>query len=641
MVSTVLAIKDKFTNALNRAAQGTNRVLNTMRRLNIESLRLAPGRMFNFARSSINQARSELESFINRQRTAAQGPKQIKSEWGGVRTAIQGAATAFGAIQAAQAVDTYTNANARLALINDGLQTQAELQQKVYQAAQRSRGSYNDMVSVVAKLGLLAEDAFKSNNELVAFSELMQKSFVVSGASTQEQQAGMYQLTQAMAAGKLQGDEFRSIMENAPMLAQAIADFTGKSKGDLKEMSADGTITADIIKGALFKAADDIEAKFAKMPRTFSSSWTQIKNYAIMAFGGVMQTINNFLNSATGQTFVTGIIGTINIIAGAIRGLINIISTVGTFIQDNWSIIQPILTGIALAVGIGLVTAFMMWAYSAIVAGISSIMALSPIILIAIAIGLALGIIIGILSQVGVTFEQVTGFIGGLLSGLYAVIYNVIADLWNTWAAFAEFFANIFHHPIYNIKRLFVNLSNTVLDIVKDIAQAIDAVFGSNLSGTVTSLQTTLNDWLGEMPEGYKVIERMKTKSISDQVKGGYDTGVDIGKGITEKFSGASDIFKGGSALGNGLGGGAMKPPNVGKVDEVGKVKGDVNIAEEDIKLLKDVAEMRYVQNFVTLTPTISMQASISEKVDVNHVLDEVERRLVNEISANAEGVYS
>ncbi|GAC41907.1 phage-related minor tail protein [Paenibacillus popilliae ATCC 14706] len=594
--------------------------------------------MFNLARNAIHRSGSELENLINRQRTAAEGAKQIKRGWGGVKSAIGGAITAYGAVQVAQAVDTYTNANARLALINDGLQTQAELQEKVYQAAQRSSGSYNDMVSVVAKLGLLAEDAFRSNDELVTFSELMQKSFAVSGASTMEQQAGMYQLTQAMAAGKLQGDEFRSIMENAPMLAQAIADFTGKSKGELKQMSADGTITADTIKGALFTAAADIEAKFAKMPRTFSSTWTQITNYALMAFGGVMQTINNFLNSSTGSAFVDGILGAINLIASAITWLIGIISTVGTFIQNNWSVLQPTLTQIAIAVGIALVTAFLMWAYSAITAGIASIMALSPIILIAFAIGMAIGLVIAILNNMGVTFDQVAGFIGGTLSGLYAFFFNIVASIWNYWSSFVEFFANAFNHPVYSVKRLFINLANSVLDTVKSIAEAMDAVFGSNLAGGVTGLQSQMEDWLGEMPKGYKVMQRLEMKSIPDYAKKGYSAGVDMVNGISNKFSGVPSLLKKGG-IGSSFDS-KMKLPDISKVGEVGKVKDDVNIAEEDLQLMKDVAEMRYVQNFVTLTPTISMQASISERVDVDHVLDAVERRMVDEIAANAEGIY-
>lgn len=598
---------------------------------------------FRRASPAITKGANEVNKFNRNQQQATQETKRIQNGWDGIGDKVATAAALFGIVQAAQAVDTYVSNGARLGLLTDNLKEQAELQEKVYQAAQRSRGSYNAMVSVVAKLGLLAEDAFSSNNELVAFSELMQKSFAISGASTFEQEAGMYQLTQAMASGKLQGDEFRSIMENAPMLADAIAKFTGKSKGELKEMSAEGTITSDIIKASLFKAADDIEAKFEKMPRTFASTWTQIKNYTIKTFGGVMQTINNFLNSDTGAAMAAGVMGTINIIAAGISWLIDRISAVGSFIQQNWSIIQPILTQLAIAIGVTLVTAFVMWAASAISAGISAVMALSPVILTAFAIGTAIGFVILILNQMGISFDQVIGFIGGLLYGLYAAFYNIIAQLWNQWNEFAEFFANVFNHPVYSVKRLFVNLANDVLDTVKRIASAIDAVFGSNLSSSITGLQKKMDNWLGEMPEGYKVMQNMEYKSIAEYAGKGYDAGSGLINGITGKFSNVSSLFKG-SAL-NSLGGmdavTKNNLPNIGKVDEVGKIKQDVNIAEEDLQLMKDVAEMRYVQNFVTLTPTVAMEASISEKVDVKHVMDEIERVLVEQVASSAEGHYA
>ena len=168
--------------------------------------------------------------------------------------------------------DDLTLTKARIDLINDGQRTTAELQQDIYQAAQRSRGSYDDMAKSVAKLGMLAGDAFKNNDEMIAFTELMNKSFTVSGASESEKSAAMYQLTQAMSSGMLQGDELRSIRENAPMFYQAIAEYTGKSTAELKEMGANGEITADIMKNALFAAGDDIEAKMEQMPKTFGNA---------------------------------------------------------------------------------------------------------------------------------------------------------------------------------------------------------------------------------------------------------------------------------------------------------------------------------------------------------------------------------
>lgn len=217
------------------------------------------------------------------------------------------AVSAYSGKQFINASDTWTNNSSRLGLITDNLQEQNVLQQKLYQSAKETRGAYNDMVDVTAKLGLLAGEAFGSNAEVVKFTELMQKSFKLSGASTMERQSAMYQLTQAMAAGKLQGDEFRSIMENAPMLASAIADYTGVSKGELKELSSDGVITADIIKNALFLAADDIESKFKTMPLTFGEAWNNVMSDATMAFAPVYEMMNGALNSDFGTSTLAGL----------------------------------------------------------------------------------------------------------------------------------------------------------------------------------------------------------------------------------------------------------------------------------------------------------------------------------------------
>lgn len=246
------------------------------------------------------------------------------------------AAGAYSGKQLIDASDTWTNNSARLGLITNSLQEQNVLQQKLYQSAKDTRGVYNDMVDVTAKLGLLAGDSFGSNAELVKFTELMQKSFKLSGASTTERQSAMYQLTQAMASGKLQGDEFRSIMENAPMLANSIAEYTGVSKGELKELSSDGAITADIIKNALFMAADDIESKFSTMPLTFGEAWNNIASDATMAFAPVMESMNNLLNS--------------DIVQGVIAEVPNLFEQASLKAQEMLSVIE----GVAITAGPGL-----------------------------------------------------------------------------------------------------------------------------------------------------------------------------------------------------------------------------------------------------------------------------------------------
>ncbi len=278
-VSNTISLSDKMTPTLHKIVDALKTTTGLMKKMDSS---LDWGELD----KEIRQASRMLDKMDNELKQINNSQKLVKNGFAGWKTSISDIAGGIYAVKSvaqgigsiANVIDTNTSVNARLNLIRDDSMTEEQMQGLVFTSAQNSRSSYNDQASAIAKLSLLAGDGFANNSEIAQFTNLMSKSFKISGASTQEQQAGMYQLTQAMAAGKLQGDEFRSIMENAPMLAQAIADFTGKSKGDLKEMSAEGTITADIMKGALFSAADDIEARYEKMPVTFGEVATMFKN---------------------------------------------------------------------------------------------------------------------------------------------------------------------------------------------------------------------------------------------------------------------------------------------------------------------------------------------------------------------------
>lgn len=221
------------------------------------------------------------------------------------------------AVNAIKTTDQLTQLRARIDLINDGSQSTAEIMDKIAAAANRSRGSYLDMADSVAKLNLLAKDAFSSNDEAVYFVEQLNKQFKIAGAGVEETTSAMYQLTQAMASGKLQGDEFRSIMENAPMLAQSIAQEMGMSVGQLKEMSSQGLITADIIKNALFNSAEETNQKFAEIPLTFQDIGTQLQNDLITAFAPVMQEIGNMASSDLLQGALNELAFSFKIVAAA------------------------------------------------------------------------------------------------------------------------------------------------------------------------------------------------------------------------------------------------------------------------------------------------------------------------------------
>lgn len=653
-IASSLALKDKFTNTINRAVQGTNRLLKAMDAVGASKLDINLQRQLKVARDAVQATEKELEKLVQKMERADNASSRMMT---GIKGMIASLAAGFTVKFVVEQTDLYANNQARLGLINDGLQTQAELQQKIYAAAQRSRGEYNAMVDSVAKLGLLAGDAFGSNNEMIAFTEQLNKAFTISGATTEQRNAAMLQLTQAMAAGKLQGDEYVSIMENAPMVIDAISKYTGKTKGELKELSSEGYITADIIKNALFAASDDINTKFEQMPKTFGSVWTQIANFSTMKFGGLMERINGFLNSSTGAAMVSGITAGIALIADGITWIIDLVQMGGDFVAQNWGIIQPVLMGITAALlfwGATLIPGMIakLWAMApALWAQVPPVMAQAaawlavhwPIL----AVGIAIAGVGLILNHFGITADQVIGFVVGLFYGLGAAVWNVVALMVNPFIMFAEFISNVFNHPLYSAKKLFVDFANGVLDVLADLASAIDWVFGSNLADAVTGWQAGLTDWLGEMPEGYKVLDKMEHLDIGDFGKKGYTAGSDFANGIK---SGAAGLF--GGVFGNddpfGIGGigttgdfaSTMKAPDIGKVGEVGKINSDVNIADEDLQLMKDVAEMRYVQNFVTLTPTVAMNAQVSERVDIDELTGRVADALIEEVAAGAEGVY-
>lgn len=632
-VSTSLAIQDRMTSALNRitnAVSRTNRALETTDRLTDQ---VDPGATFNRSTTAIGNATQQVEQFNRRQNDAGNGANKIKSAWGGVGTLIKTAVAAFGVKQIINLADSMTQTTARLDLINDGLQTTQQLQDKIVASANRSRASYSDTANVVAKLGILAGQAFTSNDEMIAFTELMNKNFVIGGASVQEQTAAMYQLTQAMAAGRLQGDEFRSILENAPLLAQSIAKYMGKTTGELREMSSQGLITADVIKNAMFAAADETNKRFADIPMTFSQVGTIVGNTLLQTFQPVIQMI--------GQ--------------GA------------QWIYDNWSTLEPIFWGLVAAVGAfalitGIWTAVTWLQVSANQALLVSMLT-NPILWIAIAIGIVIALIYKWIQSVGglrVAWLIVCNAILtawdwvqiGFMTGVYWVM-----DMWNklqlAFMTAGVNIANFMGDMKANVLTILQNMVNGAISIINGFISMLNKIPGVSIDliqdvtfGTTAQLEneaakqtrnqgleayrsqiesqiTDRDAKLNQMKTAADVATAQRQAEIATAKADAANKKAAENEDIMGKFSGGSDI------------------PNVGSVGEVGKIKDDVNIADEDLKFFRDVAEMRYVQNFVTLTPTVAVDAKISEKVDVDEVVSRIETKLEDEFVAAAEGVYS
>ncbi|QEH69913.1 tape measure protein [Cellulosilyticum sp. WCF-2] len=704
-IRTAIQLQDRFTPVIRNMSNALNMTLSSFEALQRASHNAVDTASIQAARQSlasvevgineieqgIREASGQQQQFNN---TVRGGGSAIDSMTGKIKSMV-GAYVGIRSLGAGmQATDTYISNGARLDLINDGLQTQAELQDKIYQAAQRSRGEYNAMVNTVAKLGLLAGDAFKSNNELVAFTELMNKSFKISGASTQESTNAMYQLTQAMASGRLQGDEYRSIIENAPMLANAIADYCGVSRGELKELASDGAISADIIKAAVFSTADDIEGKFATLPMTFSDVWTSIKNTAVQQFSGLMQKVNGFLNSNTGRNMVNGIssaIGTLAIVLGVV---LEMVMGVSTFFSDNWSTIEPIIWGIvgafvvynsvlaiyntqksitagleayhaakaALAEGATLAQAAATTTATGAQVGFNAALLACPITWIIAAIILVIVCIyavVGAINSMAGTSISATGIIIGAFGVASAAIVNILLgvvnfiigigiELYNLIATFANFFATIFNNPAAAIIDLFAGVFDFICGIVESAAGMIDTILGTDMSGAIAGfrqkISTAVDDIVGD--SRVEVLQKVKQEDFKlegldykEYWNAGYQTGefVDDKLGSVFKMPNMND-------LNNNMPDYSSMGQNIDNIaGDTGKMSDSLDTSEEDLKYLRDIAEREAINRFTTAEIKVDMGGvsnTINNMQDLDGIADYLAIKVEEQMQIAAEGVH-
>lgn len=475
----------------------------------------------NSAYQRLNSTVQNTEIFI-RDNTNAQGQftnaiQQSEAMASNLIKKIAGIVAAYASIQSIKMVidvsDELTQTTARLNMMNDGLQTTEQLQNMIFQAAERSRGSYQATANIISKLGLNAGEAFKSNTELIAFAEQLNKQFVISGASVEEIKNASLQLTQALSSGVLRGDELRSVFEQAPMIIQTIADYLDVSIGQIRDMAAEGQITADIVKNAMLSAAEETNAKFEQMPKTFGQIWTSIQNKALMAFQPILKRLNQIANSEAFTTFVNNAVNALSVLAGWLTNILDIVLRVGKFFADNWSIIAPIVYGIAAAMAVytialiannivqainnalkgqaGIVAkthaaALMMeqgatFAATAAQYGFNAALYACPItwiILAIIAIIALIYVAIGAINKVCDTQISATGVIMATLATIGAYLYNSIAGTWNIISAFIEFFVNVWKNPEYAIKAFIVNIINAFLNFYMAIVQGNGAAIG-------------------------------------------------------------------------------------------------------------------------------------------------------------------
>ena len=578
--------------------------------------------------------------------------------------------------------DTYTNTNARLAMITKSLEEQKALQEDILAAANRARGQYDDMANAVAKMKMLAGDAFGSNQEAIGFTELLQKSLKVSGAGTSEQQSAFLQLTQAMASGKLQGDEFRSIMENAPMVANAIAKYLDVSKGELKELSSDGAITAEIIKNAMFDSADDINEKFKTMPQTFGDVWNRIKNAGTQAFGGVFQKINNILNSDAGQRSINNLIGAIYLAGEAMEGFIDFCVTawpmvspfiwaaaaaVGAYalalgVSNGLALISAIRTG-AQAVGVGLY-ALALWAttgatWGAVTAelglteaqlGANAAMYACPIVWI---VGLILVLIAVFYAAVAAVNHfsgstiSATGIIGAVIGGWAAAVINYFIMMYNMIAEVVNFFANVWNDPIAAVKILFYDLASTVIGYIAEMARSIETII-NRIPGVNVQISAGLDNFKAGLEKAAteakdaagweEVVKKKDFLNGADFANKGYDLGAGLADRASNLFSGFAP--KDPKGLDYSQFATAGNPATVKGTGKGGAVKVE---NEEDIEWMRRLAERDYIARIAqnTLAPNIKVEFNgpITKEADTDNIMSHVSEQLKEMIATAPEGV--
>lgn len=704
---TANAELEQLRSQLNQAVQNQEDLNRAMERMDVSAANEAYLRLSSTVSNTERYIRDNTDEQGRFNRAIDEGTQGA----GDLMNMIKGAVAAYASVQTIGKVmdlsDQLTSTTARLNLMNDGLQTTQDLQNMIYLSAERSRGAYQATADAVSKLGLMAGDAFSSSEEIIAFTEQLNKQFTIAGTETAGIEAAMLQLTQAMGSGVLRGEEYNSILEQAPNIIQAIADYMEVPKGQLKDMAAEGEITAEIVKNAMFAAADETNAKFEAMPKTFSQIWTSFQNTALMAFQPVLQRLNDVANSEAFQAFINGAIEALSMVAGIVVEIFNLIASVGTMIADNWSWLSPIIYGVAaallvyygrlmlvrgaelalaavqgvVAVAKGILAAATMlvtgatWAQTTAQYGLNAAMYACPIVWIIILIIALIALFYAAVAAVnkfagtsvsatGIicgVFMVAAAFIGNLFVALINFVIDIFVVLWNFIAAFANFFGNVFNDPVGAIARLFFDLVDTVLSLLQSLASAIDTIFGSNLAGAVQGWRDSLGGWVDStFGQGEEIMAKLNAEDLHldrFEYSSAWDAGYSFGEGIDESIAnfdpsslfdtnvpGAgdyADLSGYGSDLG-GLGGIGSGVDDI--AGNTGAIADSMDITEEDLKYLRDIAEQEAVNRFTTAEISVDMsgmQNNISNGMDLDGVISGLTEGVNEAIDSMAEGVHT
>ncbi len=611
---------------------------------------------------------------------------------------IKGAVAAYATIQTLSAAlslsDQMTSTAARLDLMNDGLQTTKELQDMIYLSAQRSRGSYQETADAVSKLGLMAGDAFGSSKEIIAFMEQVNKQFAIAGTEASGIDAAMLQLTQAMGSGVLRGEEYNSILEQAPNIIQAIADYMEVPKGKLKDMAAEGQITAEIVKAAIFAATDETNAAFESMPTTFEQVWTSFQNTALIAFRPVLQRLNELANSESFQSFVGNAAEALSMVAGIALEIFDLLAGAAGLISDNWSWLAPIIYGVAAALtayygamllyntitaistGITAAKAFAGKVHAASLAmesgatftaaaaqyGFNAALLACPITWIVLAI-IALIAVIAVLanhfSGAGHIAQSAFGVVcGGVNVGIQffknlgLTVANIALGIGAAIGACGQNLMTAFHNAISSVRSWWYDLLSTALEVVEKICVSLNKL--PFVSFDYSGISNAADDYAAKAAAVAN--DKREYTSISEAFHNGmstfdtfqegwvmdaYRAGASWGDGITEKVENFFSGHSGDDGIPN-----PEDYENLGSygaeiAENTGAIRDSMDITKEELKYMRDIAEREQINRYTTGEITIEQTNynTVSGAMDLDGIIDGLTDSANEAANRIAEGV--
>ena len=621
-------------------------------------------------------ANRKIEEMEEQTKKAAQSADMLKNAF----SLVKGIMATIGVQKLFQTSDALVQTESRLNMMNDGMQTTDELMNMVYRSAQNARGSFDAMADVVARFGNNAKDAFGSNAEVVAFAELVQKQMTIAGASTAEASNAMLQLSQGLGSGVLRGDELNSIFEQAPNLIRNIADYLNVPIGEIRNMATEGQLTADIVKASIFAASDEINANFAQMPMTWGQVWQSMQNTALMKFKPVLNEINKLANSGALQSFVSGVASAMAKVANIVVKIFGLVASVANTIKKNWSIISPVIYGIATALALyggylaitkGLeiasaaskvimtvqtwATTSATWSAAAAQNGLNSAMLASPITWIIALIAALIVVIVKLCNWIAETTgiaQSGIGVITGALAvavaficNLFITLWNILAEIisviWNLFATLANFIGNLFTNPVAAIVGLFVGLGDAVLGIVEGILEALSWItFGlADFTDEISAVRDSMNSWYDDSFETTTFVERLDADALKADTIGygeAFDSGAAWGDGLMANLDDFLSVEEGDLFESD------ENAALLNNIDfNTSEIADSINISNENLKYLRDMAEQEVVNRFTTAEIKVDMtnNNNISNSMDIDGIVEQLTIGVQEAMTVAAEGV--